>query len=70
MTNVELNTYNAWKSKGYQVKKGEKSIHQIAIWKNKSLQQVNENGEKENKNKMIRANSYFFTSSQVERIGA
>lgn len=76
----EIHTFNGWKARGYQVKKGEKSTIKFPIWKhtvkmldtdtdnpetNKMNQQINEQGGQTN---MFVKVSAFFTLSQVEPI--
>ena len=67
---VVLHTYQTWKKLGYQVKKGEKSVHKISVWKRSTKKVENEDGEKEevdNGRYFLKA-SAFFTQEQVERI--
>ena len=78
----EIHTFNGWKARGYQIKKGEKSSIKFPIWKhttkmldtdtdnpetNKMNQQINEQGGQTN---MFLKTSAFFTFSQVEPIKA
>lgn len=78
----EIHTFNGWKERGYQVRKGEKSKIKFAIWKHttkmldtntgnaendKMNQQINEQGGKTN---MFMKMSAFFTFEQVEPIKA
>ena len=77
-----IHTFNGWKSRGYQVKKGEKSSIKFPIWKHttkilktdtgnaeldKANAMVNEQGGKTN---MFMKMSAFFTAAQVEPIKA
>lgn len=59
-----VHTYAAWKSIGYQVKKGSKALFKTKIWKHTSKK--NDNGEDESK--MFMTNAAFFGMSQVEKI--
>lgn len=78
----EIHTFNGWKARGYQVKKGEKSSIKFSIWKHttKMLKtdtgnadldamnaQINEQGGQTN---MFMKMSAFFTLAQVEPIKA
>ena len=75
-----LHTFAAWKQMGYSVKKGEKAVAQITIWKhttkmlptdtesadmNKMNQQINDQG---GQSKMFMKVASFFTASQVQPI--
>ena len=74
----EIHTFNGWKARGYQVKKGEHSSIKFPIWKhttkmlntdtgNESIDKMNANinaqgGEK----RMFMKTAAFFTFAQVE----
>ena len=77
-----IHTFNGWKARGYQVKKGEKAVAKFNIWKhtrkmlktdteseelNKMNQMVNEQG---GQTSMFMQMSAFFTAAQVEPIKA
>ena len=71
-----IHTYKAWQSLGMQVKKGSKAVAQFQVWK-KSKKKVAETEPDENgETKPITAGMFFlktasfFSSSQVEAIGA
>ena len=65
----ELHTFAAWKSLGYQVKKGEKSAHKLAIWKRTVKQIKNEEtGSQDEETNMFMRTASFFLASQVEKI--
>ena len=79
---AQIQTFNGWKARGYQVKKGEKSEIKFSIWKHtakmldtntgnaetdKMNQQINEQGGQTN---MFMKVSAFFTAAQVEPIKA
>ena len=64
-----IHTFQAWKSMGYAVKKGEKSEIKFAIWKYTSKKYTDEktNEEKE-KSSMFLKTASFFRFDQVEKI--
>jgi hypothetical protein len=77
-----IHTYNGWKARGYQVKKGEKSAIKFPIWKHTTKKantdtgnasvdamnaQINAQG---GESKMFMKVSAFFTFAQVEPIKA
>ena len=78
----EIHTYNGWKARGYQVKKGEKSSIKFTIWKHttKMLKTDTGNAELDKANAMVNEQggqtnmfmkmSAFFTPAQVEPIKA
>lgn len=69
-----IHTYQAWKTMGYQVRKGEKAIAKFAIWKYSEKKAKEDNAEiGVKKGDIIKSNMFmkmaaFFKSSQVERI--
>jgi len=73
-----IHTFAAWKSLGFKVKKGEKSIAKIDIWKctikPESMTSKDEHGEEvtitEDTKNMFRKTAYFFKLTQVEPITA
>lgn len=66
---VPLHTYTKWKQLGYQVKKGEKSVHRIVIWKSCTKKKHDEESDTiVETNRMIMKESCFFTIGQVEKI--
>lgn len=63
----DIHTYARWKQKGFQVRKGQKAVAKIKIWKHTT--KVNdETGEEEEK--MFMKEAAFFSRSQVERLPA
>ena len=67
----EIHTFNGWKERGYNVKKGAKSEIKIQIWKHTSKKIKNdETGAEEEKNSLFMKAAAFFTSDQVEKKGA
>lgn len=65
---LPIATYQEWKKRGYQVKKGEKSII-IFIWKHKDKKIKNENTDNEEiePEKYIKVKAYFFIKTQVSK---
>lgn len=74
-----IHTYAAWKSLGYQVKRGETAIAKFMIWKaaknrqqeeQQELDATSENGTEisTERVKMFMKMAHFFKSTQVERI--
>lgn len=59
-------TYQEWKYKGYQVKKGSKAVIKTKLWKRVKNRKKDENDEEESKFIMVTAS--LFDSSQVEKI--
>lgn len=61
-----IHTYNGWKERGYQVKRGSKAIAKFAIWK-----QVVKKAKKEDEKDtplMIMKTAAWFSLSQVEPV--
>lgn len=74
-----IHTYAAWKSLGFQVKRGEKAIAKITIWKTGKSRQQEESAEAEataengteissERVRMFMKTAHFFKPSQVERV--
>ena len=64
-----IHTYNKWKSLGFQVKRGEKSIAQFPIWKYTSKKNPDMTEEEaQQKGFCFMKVSSFFKKSQVEEI--
>ena len=66
----DIHTFQAWKSLGYIVKKGEKAIAKFPIWKYTSKKVETEDGEEKETSNMFMKTAAFFKFSQVERIEA
>lgn len=62
-----IHTFQAWKSLGFQVKKGEKSKIKFPIWKHTTKKVEVDGEEKETSNIFLKV-SAFFTYGQVEPI--
>ncbi len=60
-------TYQEWQRRGFQVKRGEKSII-IYIWKHKNKEIKKENTDEEEiiPEKFIKVKAFFFTDIQVQ----
>ena len=66
-----IHTFQAWKKLGYSVKKGEKAITRLNIWKfveKKGKSDDDENAEEVNAGHCIRKEACFFASHQVQPI--
>lgn len=63
-----LHTYTKWQSLGYQVKKGEKCMHRITIWKGCTKKVKSKDGTETETTKVIMKTACFFTIAQVEPI--
>jgi antirestriction protein ArdC len=61
----EIHTFQKWKSLGYSVKRGEKAVVNLAIWKHTS--KVNAETQEE-ETAMFLKTAAFFSTSQVEKI--
>lgn len=61
----EIHTYAGWKALNRQVKKGEKSIATILIWKHTTKKKKEDNEEEE---KMFMTKAFFFKECQTDII--
>ena len=61
-----IHTYQRWKELGYQVRKGEKAITSLRIWKHTAKQ--NKDNPTDREEKMFMKNAAFFKASQVDKI--
>lgn len=64
----EIHTFARWKAMGFCVKKGEKAITKLAIWKHTSKKVEDEDGEEHEENKMFMKTAAFFSRGQVEAV--
>lgn len=64
---TELLTYGAWKSKGYQVKRGERCYHRVTMWKHTEKKIMKDN-EEITKGYCFHKIMNLFTREQVEKI--
>ena len=66
-----IHTFNYWKEIGYSVRKGEKAVTKLCIWKYTSKRKTDEDGnEQEPESRMFMKTSAFFALSQVQPITA
>lgn len=69
-----IHTYEGWKARGYQVKKGSKAVAKFAIWKfavKKNQKQEDDEEQKKEETgtgRMFMKVAAFFTDEQVEEI--
>lgn len=62
-----LYTYAAWRSMGYQVKKGEKCRHRVQMWKH-TEKTIEQDGETKKVGRCFSKITHLFEAEQVERI--
>lgn len=77
---IPLHTYAAWKSRGYQVRKGEKATIKTSLWKRskgkKKAQDAETDAQQdstenpETAGRFFLATAFLFTAAQVEEIAA
>ena len=63
-----LFTYNEWKQRGYQVKKGEKCFIKTKLWKALKNKEDDKNSKEDSSYKFVMITSCLFTNNQVELI--
>lgn len=63
-----IHTFAKWKSMGYNVKKGEKAIAKITIWKYSQRTRIDDAGNEIDVSKCFPKTSAFFKTSQVEKV--
>lgn len=63
-----IHTFAKWKSVGYSVKKGEKAIAKITIWKYTTRTKTDDDGNEIDDSKCFPKVSAFFKTSQVEKV--
>ena len=63
----EMHTYNAWKALGFQVRKGEKAITKLTIWKYTTTRKTETEEEAQERGHCFMKNSWFFSQAQVEK---
>lgn len=67
-----IHTYNTWKKMGRQVKRGEKAIAKIRIWKcsTKTMKVTTNKGDEhdEDVRRMFMKDAFFFTFDQTEAV--
>ena len=77
---IPLHTYAAWKSRGYQVRKGEKAAVKTSLWKRskgkKKAQDTDPDPQQDSAENpeasghFFLATAFLFTAAQVEEIAA
>ena len=73
---IPLHTYSAWKSRGYQVRKGEKATIKTSLWKrskgkkSKDIDDTDQTTEEsaEASGHFFLATAFLFTAAQVEEV--
>lgn len=63
-----IHTFQAWKARGFSVKKGEKAVAQFYIWKCVSKQTQDSDGMTEEQKRMFMKKASFFSASQVQEM--
>lgn len=63
-----IHTFQAWKARGFSVKKGEKAVAQFYIWKCVSKQIQDSEGMTEEQKRMFMKKASFFSASQVQEM--
>lgn len=64
----EIHTFEGWKSKGYGVRKGEKSDIRITIWKHGTKKTKDKDGNVTASESIFLKESAFFRRSQVDKM--
>ena len=68
----EMHTFRAWKSRGYYVRKGEKAVTRLSIWKHitrkETIPMQDGTVQEQDASRMYLKDAFFFSQSQVERI--
>ena len=63
-----IHTFQYWKGLGFCVRKGEKAIAKLTIWKAREIKPKDGEEMSENQIKMFMKTAAFFAASQVEKI--
>ena len=64
-----LYTWAVWHSMGYQVKKGERCRHRVALYKH-TTKTIKQDGQERTTGRCFVKTANLFTSEQVEKIAA
>lgn len=65
----EIHSYSRWREYGYNVRKGEKAVTGVEIWKYAEKKNEEKDGdEDEGVERIFKKKAFFFTFSQVEPI--
>ena len=62
-------TWGVWRNLGYQVKKGEKCRHRVALYKH-TTKKIEQDGQERTVGRCFVKTANLFTSEQVEKIAA
>ena len=63
-----IHTYKTWQRLGYQVRRGEKAITDLHIWKYTTKKKSDAATVEDEENKMFFTKAYFFSAAQVDKI--
>lgn len=66
--NEEIHTFDFWKKSGYIVKRGQKAVCSLMIWKYSTKKSVDDSGNEIENGSMFMKKAYFFSTNQVEKI--
>lgn len=66
--NETIHTFDYWRSIGYTVKRGEKAVTALTIWKHTTKHTANDDGSITDDSRMFMKKAYFFSTSQVEKL--
>lgn len=64
----DIHTFDYWRKSGYTVKRGEKAITSLMIWKHSTKTITHDDGSTEEAGRLFMKKAYFFASHQVEKI--
>lgn len=64
----QIHTFDYWRKCGYTVKRGEKAITALMIWKHSTKTITHDDGSTEEAGRLFMKKAYFFSTSQVEKI--
>ena len=63
-----IHTYNGWKARGYQVRRGEHRIAEFFIWKAGSAGKSDDESNEPELSRMFWKKAFFFKASQCDEI--
>ncbi len=67
----EMHTFQAWKSRGFSVRKGEKAVVRLSIWKyitrKETIPMQDGTVQEQDASRMYLKDAWFFSRSQVEQ---
>ncbi len=64
----DIHTFDYWRKCGYTVKRGQKAITSLMIWKHSTKTITHDDGSTEEAGRLFMKKAYFFSTSQVEKI--